>query len=148
MVIAEESLTRDLMVEIVPILQEHKKALPGYMDEPININWKIYEILAEGGLLRIYTVRDDGMLVGYAVFTLNPNTRHQHILQAQQEVLYLRPDFRKGTMGLLLIKYADKALSEVGVQVILHNVNVSYDISALLKRVGYVPLEQTYIKRV
>lgn len=147
-VIDEEPLTRELMVEIVPLLQAHKASLPGYLEEPININWKIYQILADGGLLRIYTVRESEVLVGYAVYTINPNMRHQHLLQAQQDVLYIRKESRKGSLGLLLLKFAERKLTELGVNLIIHTVNESYDFSALLMFLDYEPLERTYIKKV
>jgi len=146
--IAEESLTRGLMVEIVPLLQKHKESLPSYGNEPININWKVYQVLSDGGLLKIYTVRDESkILVGYAVFVLTPNMRHQHMIQAQQDVLYIAERARKGDLGYRLLKFAAGKLEDAGASVVLFSVNASYDYSTLLSRLGCTPLERTFIKK-
>jgi GNAT superfamily N-acetyltransferase len=62
------------------------------------------------------------------------------------DVLYLAPEYRKGTTGIRLMKTAEEELVKLGVQRIVQNVKLTNDWGSILERMGYKPFERIYTK--
>lgn len=83
--------------------QHHKEA--GSIDN-LSVNWELYCALDREGKLKTYTARNKNNLVGYIIFILNEHIRYQHSMVAENDVIYLTPEYRKGLTGYRFIKYA------------------------------------------
>ncbi len=135
--------------EALPLLQKHWQEITAFHDIPLNPNVDRYIEFDDNGQLRIYTARIDGALVGYAVFFLAFNTHYRDSLQAVQDIVYVDPDKRQSTVGLRLLRFADAMLREEGVQLISHHVKLAHPaLGVILERMGYVPIETIYAKRM
>jgi transketolase C-terminal domain/subunit len=59
----------------------------------------------------------------------------------------LHPDYRKGFMGIKLIKFAEKCLKEDGISVLVINSKTHKPFDAILRRMGYSHIENVFSKR-
>lgn len=147
LIVAREPI-QTLWTEIVPLLYAHWREIATWQDIELNPDLDSYEALEEAGMLRVYTAREDGKLVGYAAFFVRTNMHYSDSLQAQQDVLFLAPSHRKGTTGIRLIQRAEEELAKEGVQVVYHHVKVAHDFGPVLERKGYKLVEKIYAKRI
>jgi GNAT superfamily N-acetyltransferase len=131
-----------------PLLRRHWQEIAHYQDIPYAPMWDRYEMLEASGMLRIYTARLDGQLVGYCVFTVMFNIHYGSSLEANEDVLFLAPEQRKGRVGIRLIKFADELLRSEGVQVVRRHVKLAHDFGAIYQRLGYEPVDQIYMRRL
>lgn len=139
---------RECQDEIQPLLVAHWREIAAYQDIPLDPDWVMYRQIEATGALRIYTVRDESMLVGYAVFFVRSNPHYKGSVQATQDILYLDPPFRKQRVGATFIEWCDAELRKEGVQVVYHHVKLAFDFGPLLERLGYEALEKIYARRL
>lgn len=145
---ALEPLTDGLQAEIQPLLEAHWKEIAHDLTIPLEPRWDIYHAMQATGTLKTFTARAEGKLVGYAVFFLNHNMHYASSLQALQDILFITPSLRRGSLGTRLIKFAEEQLKAIGVQVVLHHVKAKHNFGPLLERVGYSLVDLIYVKRV
>lgn len=138
----------ELWDEIRPLLIRHWEEIAHFKDIPLNPSVDAYARLEAAGVLRCYTVRLAGALIGYLVATVVPSLHYSGSLQAHQDVLFLLPEHRRGRIGLHLLRFAEKALREEGVQVLHQHVKVAHDFGPLLERDGYELVDKIYAKRI
>ncbi len=106
---------------------------------PLDPEWETYDALEDSGNLVCITVRDAGVLIGYAVFILRWHLHYRTTRFAANDVIYVHPDYRKGTtIGRDLILRSEKELREYGVDKIQWHVKCYKNWSPILRRMGYV----------
>jgi GNAT superfamily N-acetyltransferase len=124
----------------------HFEEVDTFTDIPLSVDERLYEQAEKLGVLRVFTVRDGRELVGYAMFMVRLDHHRVTLLQAQQDVIYIRPD-RRG-IGAEFIKWCEKQLADDGVQVIFHGVKSKHNWGRLLERQGYELTDLLYAKRL
>ena len=112
----------------------------------LNPDWDAYHNLELQDKLKIFTAREDGLLVGYFVVIVTPNIHYKDHLFASNDIIYLHPDYRKGMTGVKLIKFAEKCLSEDGVSVMTINTKIHKPFDLILERLGFKCIERVYSK--
>jgi len=112
----------------------------------LNPDWEAYEALEDSNQLRIFTVRDDGKLVGYSSFIVMPMLHNKGYAQAVSDTVYLHPEYRKGYTGVNLLKFSEKCLKEDGVTNIHVYVTFRKDFGNIMDHLGYNPTETLYSK--
>jgi hypothetical protein len=143
----EDSTT--VIEEIKPLLTEHYLEIAHYKDIELQVDYEGYLRLEKAGILRIFTTRLDGLLVGYAIFKVAYSTRYGKSLQAGQDVLYLAPDYRRGRWGIRFINWCDLQLKMEGVQVIYQHQKLAHPaLGVVLQRLGYTPVDTLWAKRL
>lgn len=140
----------DMIDEAWPILQQQWRELNVNHDIPLVLNREKYRANDESGLLRIYTARIAGTLVGYVCFVVAVIPRYDTSPpQALQDVIYVEQSARGAGIGDMLVKFADSALRGEGVQVVHQHVKVAHPaLRKLLERNGYEVAEWVLIKRL
>lgn len=138
----------DLWGEAWPLLMEHWQEIARYKDIKLNPDFDAYHDAEMNGLLRVYTARAEGLLIGYAAFFVKKNAHYKDSLQAVQDVVFLRKECRRGFVGIKLLEYADAQLANEGVQVVYQHVKVRNNFSPILKRIGYEKVEEVWAKRL
>jgi Aspartyl/Asparaginyl beta-hydroxylase len=138
---------RHLEEEVHPLLKEHWQEIAKYKDIPLSPDRERYDTLEAIDVLRCYTARDCGELIGYAAFL---KTRHLHydVLTAQQDVLFLSKRHRIGRTGLNLIRYAERRLQAEGVELIMHHVKTTNGAGRIMEALGYEEVDRVYMKRM
>jgi GNAT superfamily N-acetyltransferase len=112
----------------------------------LNPDWDAYYNLEEVGILKIFTARSDGVLVGYFVVLCRTHIHYKDHIFAANDILYLHKDYRKGLTGAKLMKFAEKCLQEDGVSVLVVNTKRHKPFDSLLEWLGYKHVENVYSK--
>jgi len=144
--IAHESLL-NVKAELIPLLDKHWELVALNQGEiKLNPNWKEYANLDAAGILRIFTARDDGELVGYFVLMVNQSIHYQDHLFANNDVLFVLPNSRAGATGYKLIKFAEDHCREAGVSLMMINTKVHIPFDSLMVGMGFDLIERIYSK--
>lgn len=144
----QREFMHDCWDEVIGLAHAHYLEVAAFQDIPFDPSQKRYFDLEDAGVVHCFTVRDEGVLVGYAIFFAQTNAHYQTSLQAVQDVLYIAEDYRHTGLARELIQFTDQALRAAGVQVISHHVKPSRDFSKLLEAEGYQRLETVYARKV
>jgi GNAT superfamily N-acetyltransferase len=105
-----------------------------------------YKKLADAGMLRCITVRADEEIIGYAIFIIQPHLHYMTCKTAFEDIYYIRPDFRKGRVGIRLFKYAEEVLKGLGVNRIIMHTKIHMDNSKLFEYLGYTWTDKLFTK--
>ena len=133
--------------EIKPLLALHWEEIAHYQDIPLDPDYDSYLALDKTGRIRVYTVRKEGVLIGYSVFFLG-NLHYRSTKIASQDILFVLPEYRGGGVGFRFIRYCDTQLESEGVTVVYHHVKVKHDFGRLLVHLGYEPIDTIYGRRL
>lgn len=146
MKIAHESLL-NVKAELIPLLDKRWELVALNQGEiKLNPNWKEYANLDAAGILRIFTARDDGKLVGYFVLMLSESIHYQDHLFATNDVIFVLPDSRAGATGYKLVKFAEEYCREAGVSLMMINTKVHIPFDSLMIGMGFDLIERIYSK--
>jgi len=142
----QEFLTQ-VEVDIKYLIELHWSEIALNQDNiKLNPDWDAYKNLEEQGKLKIFTVRDEGVLVGYFVVIVGNSIHYKDHVFANNDIVYLRKDFRKGFAGIRLIKFAESCLKEDGVSVLVINTKIHQPFDKVLERLKFKPIERVYSK--
>jgi len=137
----------DIIEEIKPLLQSHYEEIARNKDKiKLNPNYDIYRSMDTAGLLHVVTVRDNEVLAGYFICVIMPNLHYQDCIVATNDILFISKPYRKGSLAMKMLKYAEKTLKERGADRIVINMKLAHDFGVLLERLGYVEIERVYEK--
>ena len=138
-----------LWPEVRPLLTDHWAEIAHYADIPLEPREDRYAMMEEHDALRVFTAREDGKLIGYACFIVVPHLHYASSLTANQDVLFLLPDYRNVGNGAAFILHCDGQLKAEGVQVVTQHVKHGVlDFGPLLAAIGYESVETLYSKRL
>ena len=114
----------------------------------INPDWDAYYTLQEQGKLKVFTARDEGVLVGYFVVFVSPHIHYKDRLFAKNDLIYLTPSHRKGFTGIKLIKFAEGCLKEDGVSVLVVNTKNHKPFHKIMQFLGFTSEDIEYSKYI
>ena len=137
----------DILNEVTPLLIEHWEQIALEKDTiPLAPVWDGYRDLEAADALRIITAREDGELVGYAIYIIGPSLHYADQRFADADVFWLAPEHRKGMAGMRLFRHAEKVLKEAGVTRVFNKVKLHFDVGKVFERMGYKAVERVYAK--
>jgi len=114
---------------------------------PMEVDYDNYVRLEGLGVLRTFTVRWQGELVGAMVFFVAPNMHHRSSLWATCDVVWIRPDMRKPMVGMRLVRYAEITFEHDGVNVLRMGTKIKHPaLGRLLEYLGWTPVEVSWQK--
>jgi GNAT superfamily N-acetyltransferase len=136
--------------ELAPLLEQHWREVAFYQDIPLAPDTEVYGMAEDAGRLRCFTAREDGKLIGYSFYFVQQHPHYVGSKVAQQDVIFVDPAKRRGTLGARLIAWCDEQLRAEHVQVVTHHVKVAphLDFGRLLERMGYEPTDTLWSKRL
>lgn len=132
--------------EIYPLFMEHWHEIAHYKDIPLDPDVELYHRMDSMGMMRVFTAREEGKLVGYSVYFVRSNPHYKSSIQANQDVLFIQKD--KRGFGRDFIKWCDEQLKNEGVQIVHHHVKKAHDFGPMLKRMGYELVDLIYARRL
>lgn len=124
----------------------HYEELCVTKDFPLSPDYDAYKRLADAGMLRCITVRAEEEVIGYAIFIVQPHLHYMTCKTAFEDIYYIRPDFRKGRVGIRLFKYAEEVLKGIGVNRIIMHTKIHMDNSKLFEYLGYKWTDKLFTK--
>ncbi len=116
------------------LTKQHAKELLG--EEP-SLDRAFYLFAQEKEMLKLFTVRDEGKLVGYASFVISSDHHFKDRKIAAADALFVSPDYRGKLVGSKLIEFTDEMLKAMGCHSVFHHVNLEHDFGPILERKGY-----------
>ena len=144
--IAHECLA-NVKEDIKPLLEKHWEMVALNQGAiKLNPNWEEYARLDDSGVLRVFTARADGELVGYCVLIVSQSIHYSDHIFANNDVTFVLPEHREGATGYQLIKYAEEHCRENGVSLLNINTKVHIPFDSLLTRMGFDLIERIYSK--
>jgi GNAT superfamily N-acetyltransferase len=137
------------MEEMKPLLEEHYLEVHAFPDLiEFNPNYDKYLELEAVGAIHVVTVRDEGKLVGYYLSFIVPNIHYQDHLYASNDVLYVDPAYRGGSVAYRMFKYVEKCYKELGVSVFTVHMKIDLPFDRLCEAIGMEKKENIYMKYI
>jgi len=135
--------------EVESLFQLHWEEIALNKDKiKLNPNWDAYESMESSGHLRIFTVRENGVLIGYFFAVVSVNLHYKDHLLAENDLIYIKKAHRRGFTGVNLIKFAEKCLRDDGVSIIKINTKVHKPFDKLMDYLEFDCVERVYTKYV
>ena len=149
MIKIQEESYYDVVDEVTPLVYEHGAETDHYQEYfTVDPDFKSYEVLSNADLLRIYTARDEGKLVGYLFFIVQNNPHYKTVVYACNDLIYVHPDYRNKSVVQSMFSFAEDELKEAGVSVITFHFKAHMDHPELAKVMGYDRAEIMYSKYI
>lgn len=138
MITIQREMLWQVASDVEQLLQEHYQELCMHKHiKKLNPAWDRYSALESSGALVAFTVRDDGKLIGYSAFIVQPHIHYADLLVGGNDVLFLTKSHRQGRTGLRLIRFCEEQLEKLGVRVITWHAKPGTDLIPILERTGY-----------
>ena len=135
---SEEHFSKIFEREFKVMFNAHWKEIGAFNKQKVNLapNWPIYRALGDIGKLKLFTVRNDGNIVGYQLFIIDVHPHYSKTKMAESDAVYLYPEFRKGFIGYNFLKFCIKELHD-DVDVIIMNTKAGTSYDIILKRLKF-----------
>jgi GNAT superfamily N-acetyltransferase len=128
----------DVIEEVQPLLAKHYDELCLRKDAmELKPRWDVYAALEQAGAFVILTARDDAGLAAYSAFFVNAHLHYANLMVAQNDVMYVVEEHRKGSVPMRLIRYCEAELRVIGAHKIVYHAKYSNNLAPLLGRLGY-----------
>ena len=136
--------------EIKPLLHAHYEEISEVKDiTPMDPDYEKYREMAHMGLIRFWTVRNEGVLIGYFITFIMKHPHYKSVTYGLNDVLYLDPAYRGGMVGYKMFRSALHDLKiTCGVQVMHVHMKTKHEFRALLTKLGFRLTEETWEARL
>jgi GNAT superfamily N-acetyltransferase len=146
-----EEWSHELYREAYPLLlaQYHEIATDKEV-KPYDPDFDQYQKVADLGMMRIVTARDrvtekdPGYIVGYFVCIVTKGLHYQQTTIALNDILYIDPQYRGGTTGYRLFKFAIEDLKNLGADILTIHMKTDYPFRSLLEKLGFHLTEENW----
>jgi len=146
MKIAHECLA-SVKEDIKPLIEKHWEMVALNQGKiKLNPNWEEYARLDAAGILRVFTARAEGHLVGYCVLVVSRSIHYQDHIFANNDVTFVLPEYREGATGYYLLKFAEDYCQENDISLMNINTKVHIPFDNLLLGMGFDLIERIYSK--
>jgi GNAT superfamily N-acetyltransferase len=145
--IKEEAL-KDCLDEMKPIFDLHWDEVAIHKENiKLNPDYDRYLQMANDGSIKAYIARENGKLIGYAIFIISYNLHYKDHVYAHNDIVYLSKDYRGSGLAVELFQIAELKLKEnYNVDVINVSMKVALPFDDLMKYLGFEYIERTYSK--
>jgi hypothetical protein len=133
----------ECMQEAQPLLERHYGELTRRKDIVVlDPMWNEYALLERLGRFMVFTARGEaGNLIGYNAFFVNKHLHYASLTVAQNDVFWIEPDHRRGTLALRFLRYCEDYLNKEGVDKVVYHCKASNNFGPILHRLGYADEE-------
>jgi len=134
----------------LPFITAHHEEVSLYTSFKLDPDVEKYRLLSDMGIYKAFTMRTSAKseLVGYAGFFMSPMLHFKNNNQAVNDLIYVRPEYRKQGHGKAFIDYINKALKELGADIVYYNIPARMDWSKMLKERGFAINDFVYSRRI
>lgn len=129
----------DIREEVAPLLQADWDEIQHDKDKiPLKPHWDLYIQLEAMEVIRIFTARSKGKLIGYMVFVFTPSMHSEGHNLAVCDTLYVDKAHRKGFMALRFMAFCEmQILAEGKISWLQVTTTERNPIDPIMKRLGY-----------
>ena len=145
MVSIREIRATDWLDQAWDLIEANREELTSYKDLMVlNPDLATYERLEDQGALLSLGAFDAGEIVGYSVNILAHNLHYSDLRICQNDVLYLKRDYRQGSTGLRLMRETERLAKERGAGLMIWHAKPGTNLNELLPRMDYKLHEVCY----
>lgn len=141
--------------EVALLIEAHWRELAVNRDViPLDPDWEQYARIAKAGMMHFVSVRADGVMVGYHCSFVMPHIHYKGTLHAFVDVFYIKPEYRRGSVGVRLFRVVERTLKARGVKKIMtptkNHLKIGHDrggdVGDLLIALGHQWSERQFVK--
>jgi GNAT superfamily N-acetyltransferase len=149
-IIIKEELFSDCVEEMKPLFDLHWEEIAIHKDKiKLNPDYEKYIEMEKGGFVVTYTVRKEGVIVGYAIFFVAEHLHYKDHVYANNDIVFIAPELRRSGLAVDLFKFSEKELKEKhGASVIMVSMKVAAPFDDLLTYLDYGLIERNFSKYV
>ena len=134
---------------IEPLLRAHWEEIAQHRTiAPLNPYWEYYYAMERANRLVVVVAENGFDLVGYSVYFPAPMLHNMPIVMAKNDIIYLRPEYRGGSLAMRMMKMGEAEAKRIGASIVSMHVKVGHDYSPLLLHVGYAEAETIFTKEL
>lgn len=148
MITFSTSKGKDCIEQLKKMFDAHYQELSVTKNAKLNPDYNIYMKMDEHNMLEVVLCKNDDEIIGYIVFFISPNLHYKDCLLATEDIYYLKPEYRKGTTGIKMFKFAEKYLKSINVNMIKYGTKTHLDNSKLFEYLGYNFIEKIFTKEI
>lgn len=131
------------------LLEKHREELATYKHIMVlKPDLDKYRILEDNGKLLGLALYDDKKIVGYSVIIITTALHYSDVVIAQNDVLYVRADYRGTKWGIALIKESEKLAKESGAHMITWHGKENTAFTSVMPKMGYIIQDIVYSKEL
>jgi GNAT superfamily N-acetyltransferase len=131
------------------LLEMHREELATYKHLMVlKPDVTAYKRLEDAGKLLGIGLFDGDKIVGYSIFILTHALHYADLTMAQNDILYVHPDYRKTKWGMRLIKSSEEAIKERGIKMITWHGKEKTNFSELMPKLGYIVQDILFSKEL
>ena len=128
----------EFKVKADPLFQEHYEEIALRKDlMELRPNWPMYDALDQSGSLFIYLAMQGDVCIGYSMNLVANHLHYADLKYSQNDVLFIKKEFRGGRIGLRLMKVTEEHAKSLGCKVMLWHAKERTTLAALLPRLKY-----------
>lgn len=143
----QEEKFDDVKSELEPIFKKHWEELANNKDtRPLDVDYTMYSVMSDLQILKVFTVRVDGKLIGYSFWIVAKHLHYKTWLYAVSDVYWLDPEHRKTGIALDFFFKIEDWLKGLGVKSITVQDKLTHKHNNFFNKLGYKPIEQLYEK--
>ena len=145
-----EILISDYLADLGPLFAEQQAevgedraiGLPLVPDPDV----ERYTMLDDTGMTLALGVFDGDEIVGYTNSLISPSLHYRDVTICQNDAIYLRSDYRRGTLGLRLMRETERLARERGADMIVWHAKPDTNFERVLSRRKYAIQETVYTR--
>ena len=115
---------------------------------PLDIDWNVYLKMDADKLLHLMVARDDGRMVGVALYMVMMDPKHRKRRVAHCDTFAVARDYRGKGVGKQLYIAVESSLFPLEVDEIRNGYREVYHTKPLFEKLGFKLIERTYAKKV
>lgn len=132
--------------DVEKLFQEHYEELSVTKQYKLNPDYDIYK--QNSSRIKVVICEDNDETIGYIVFFVSPHLHYKDCLMAVEDIYYLKNEYRKGSTGIKMFRFAEEYLKSVGVNMIKYSTKVHLDNSRIFEYLDYAFTEKVFIKMI
>ena len=137
----------DVMTEGKELLARHWEECACWKDRvKLSVDGKRYRDMETAGRAACFTMRDNGVMIGYMVVLSAPHIHYKDDVFSHVDVLFLDQDRRKGLSAVRFMKWVESEVKKMGASVMTYHIKIFHDYPAIFDRLGYEKIEVIYAK--
>ena len=132
-----------------PLFEEHYEEIARNKQiMKLKPNYQLYEALNSTGWLFIYVAMRDDVCIGYSMNIMMHHLHYADLRIAQNDILFVKKEFRGGRLGLRLLKATEDHARSEGCKLMLWHAKENTALAELLPKLKYGVQEIMYSKEI
>ena len=132
-----------------PLFEEHYEEIARNKQiMKLKPNYHLYEALNSTGWLFIYVAMQDDVCIGYSMNIMMHHLHYADLRIAQNDILFVKKEFRGGRLGLRLLKVTEDHARSEGCKLMLWHAKENTALAKLLPKLKYGVQEIMYSKEI